>query len=196
MLNRGTSSLVVLVFALALAAPAAAQTYLLDVNGSPPGQNDAANPVVVPAIPAGTYDVSFIGIADGGQFDAINYWGSVSGCDGSGANCSTGYLHRVTCSIPGVGDVQINPLPEIWQTPALALANAPTGLSFEADAGDLECWIVDGNYSDNIGGISLQLDLRQVTVAIPTLGAAGLAALIAGLAVAALLLMRRRQRTA
>jgi hypothetical protein len=40
---------------------------------------------------AGTYQVSFIGIADGGQFDAWNPSGTVSGCNVSGANCAEGW---------------------------------------------------------------------------------------------------------
>ncbi len=44
---------------------------------------------------AGQYRVSFAGIADGGQFDAWNPTGTVSGCDTTGANCTNGWLLSV-----------------------------------------------------------------------------------------------------
>ncbi len=176
---------------LVASSTASAQTYFLDVSGSPPTVNDAANPVVVNSIPAGTYQVTFIGTGDGGQFDAVNYWGNVTGCDGSGANCSQGWLHRVTCDIPGTGTVTINPIPSIWQTQALALANAPSGLTFTSDAGDLSCWIIDDNYSDNQGGVSMQLDRLPSALEVPTLGLRGMVLLGAALLLGGLWTIRR-----
>jgi hypothetical protein len=49
---------------------------------------------------AGTYTVTFVGIADGGAYDAWNPFGAVSGCDGSGANCAEGYRNAFLITAP------------------------------------------------------------------------------------------------
>jgi hypothetical protein len=44
---------------------------------------------------AGTYDVSFIGVADGGTYNGYSPFGSNAGCDSNGANCSQGWIDAV-----------------------------------------------------------------------------------------------------
>ena len=141
---------------------------------------------------AGTYDVRYVGIADGGAYDAWNPWGFVAGCDGGGMNCGNGWI--VSSAIDfGHGTANFDSvdgyawtsakLPDdnrIYQTPGQALASAqsvpmlyaPLAQAFVAaayvdapapwqftlaQAQDVKFFLVDAPYTDNIGGVSLEV---------------------------------------
>ncbi|MCG8456985.1 MAG: hypothetical protein MI919_11950 [Holophagales bacterium] len=191
--SRRPVSLMVLLLltAFACASTASAQTYFLDLAAGNPAPNSPANPVVIPSIPEGIYDVTFVGTAQGALFDGWNAWGFVAGCDGNGANCTNGYFLAFACEVPGVGLVAIDPN-GIWQTPELSIANAPVGRSFEVTAaGDLVCYLIDNNYADNLGGSSFRLDRRLAVTEIPTLSSWGAMAFVLLLAAGALVFVRR-----
>lgn len=100
---------------------------------------------------AGTYDVTPIGKADGGDWNSWNAWGG-SVTDG------TGWINSYTLSSDQfqAGKIHIGDGIK-YETPLLALANA-IGTSFTlASAGDVDFYIRDSTYSDNWGGMSLNL---------------------------------------
>ncbi len=67
-----------------------ADAAIVNINSKTNGTN---NPIIL-TLSAGIYNVTPIGIADGGDYNAWNAWGNTSGCDGDGANCSMdGSIH-------------------------------------------------------------------------------------------------------
>jgi len=54
------------------------------------------------ALNAGTYTIKFIGTGEGGAYAGYSPWLSNSGCDGSGMNCSTGFIENLAIDF-GVG---------------------------------------------------------------------------------------------
>ena len=132
---------------------------------------------------AGSYSVTpFDNSAENDGFIAWNAWknNEVSGCDQDGANCARGWLtsyaFRIGSDAPvGVGRGR-------FDTPEKALLNAtPTTFTLASD-GTVEFFISDSNYSDNDGGVSLNVAPVPVPAAI---------GLLVG-AFAALGLVRRR----
>ncbi|MEM8931851.1 MAG: hypothetical protein AAGE94_11795 [Acidobacteriota bacterium] len=181
-----------IVLLLVGAASASAQPIFMDLAAGLPTPNSPGNPVTASDIEAGVYDVTFLSMADGGLYEGWNAWGTVTGCDGSGAGCSTGYFVAFACEVPGFGLTSVGAVTTtIWATPELAIANAPTDVSFEAEAGDLVCYILDNLYSDNLGGVSFRLDRRLPTVDVPTVGEVGLWVIGLLLGLAGIAVLRR-----
>jgi hypothetical protein len=71
---------------LGSAIPASAVTANLDAT------NSTGNTL---ALAAGTYNVSFIGVASGGTFNGYSPFSSNAGCDNTGSHCSQGWLDAV-----------------------------------------------------------------------------------------------------
>ena len=113
--------------------------------------NRAANPVVVP-LAAGTYDVTPIGVADGGAYNAWNAWGYVSLPD-------QGWINNYSLSSSEFAPYGVSDGGR-YATDLLALENA-LGTSFTlASAGNVNFYIGDSSYDDNIGGMSLSVTQR------------------------------------
>lgn len=86
---------------------------------------DATNPGGTSVLlSAGTYTVQIIGTSAGGSYDAWDPWsnGTVSGCDGSDANCSQGWTDRFTISFGGQTTQYYLPNSSYFATEALALS--------------------------------------------------------------------------
>ncbi|MFM6403532.1 MAG: hypothetical protein ACKPGT_02330, partial [Microcystis sp.] len=89
-------------------------------------------------LPAGDYKVEYIGIAQGGQYNAWNYrynyypyWSNQYQIDSSEFSFSTGRLS------------------ENWGNDTLALANAKNTTFVLKNAGNVTFWIYDTVYEDN-----------------------------------------------
>lgn len=119
---------------------------------------------------AGTYKITPIGIADGGQYDAWNAWGAgeFSDCDDLGL-CSRGYINSYSFGFVGqndfvteiatVGGSVADGTALAYQTPMLALANAGSWVFNLEHASRLYFYLRDGeiSYGDNVGGMSLRI---------------------------------------
>jgi hypothetical protein len=97
-------------------------------------------------LPAGDYKVEYIGVAQGGQYNAWNYrynyypwWSNQYQIDSSEFSFSTGRLS------------------ENWGSDTLALANAKNTTFVLTKDGNVTFWIYDTLYDDNTGGISLRV---------------------------------------
>jgi len=114
--------------------------------------NGTENPVIV-NLEAGTYDVTPIGIADGGAYNAWNPWGSVD------MYVNHGWVNPYSFSIDNIAYV-VSDISVRYETDLLALANA-SGTSFTLTSGNnVNFFIYDNWFIDNIGGISLNVEKR------------------------------------
>lgn len=148
------------------------------------------------AFAAGTYKITPIGIADGGQYDAWNAWGAgeFSGCDELG-QCSRGYLNSYSFGFVGendfvteiatVGGSVVEGTALAYQTPMLALINAESWIFNLERASSLYFYLRDGviSYGDNVGGMSLRIQ----TIPEPK----SICLLLTGLSLTALAVRRR-----
>ncbi len=102
----------------------------------------------------GIYKVEFIGIADGGKYDAWSAWSTTAGCDSDGLNCGRGFLNTAFFNSSQFAPVRIGGY-ERYLTAALALKHAK-GATFQLNTtANVEFFIKDNHYPDNRGGISL-----------------------------------------
>jgi len=113
--------------------------------------NTVANPFVVP-LTAGTYDVTPIGVADGGAFNAWNAWGYVNLPD-------QGWINNYSLSSNEFAPYGVSDGVR-YATDLLALENALATSFTLASAGNVNFYIGDSNYDDNIGGMSLFVTQR------------------------------------
>lgn len=150
---------------IGFAAGAQATVINLDYSGPVDHQVD---------LTAGTYEITPLGIADSALYDAVNFWGFVSGCDSSGENCANGW--RWTYSLgdaPGGGGSVVSSYSSTTTyadaLDALAAAKAAGPFQFTLAASQsLYFRFVDSNYSDNLGGASF--DLSSVIRTVPEPG--------------------------
>ena len=155
------------VFAAAASLVAAsAGAVVVDINSLANFNTANAVPVL---LAAGTYTVTPIS----GTYTAFNRFSTVSGCDGFGEHCATGWEHSYFITINGVttgygqgnGNGGIGPIVPgnaYYASAAQAFA-AASGASFTlASATTVGFSIFDDNIPDNIGGISL-----DVSAAVP-----------------------------
>ena len=139
-----------------LVAPAHAT--IVNVNAV---SNHEGNAVVL-ALGAGDYDVTPVGVADGGTYNAWSAWpGYVSGCDSAGENCTWGWLNLYYFSSPAFPQQSISS--GIYATDLLALSHAlPTSFTLTSPTA-VSFYIKDGTMGstsyDNLGGMSLSVDL-------------------------------------
>ncbi|HHJ13578.1 MAG TPA: hypothetical protein ENJ79_04265 [Gammaproteobacteria bacterium] len=123
--------------------------------------NNESNPISL-LLDAGAYDVTPIGITDGGVYDAWNAWngGQVTGCNSSGENCSTGWLNWYYFASSEFGEVSIWD-GDRYASPSLALANSISASFTLTSSATVNFYIIDGTNGsaawDNVGGISLKV---------------------------------------
>lgn len=111
---------------------------------------------------AGVYEVTVIGITGGGDYDAWNAWGQVN-CDQQGI-CVKGFVNNYAITVPNLFTKKIFSDGKRYQTAALALQNAINTSFRLTSTSQVEFWINDSNYSDNYGGISLQVKVPTPAV--------------------------------
>lgn len=152
-----------LVTCLLLAIPLCANALIIDLNAttSGGGPNSIGNPITITGLsPTDIISITQIGTASGGAYNAWNAWGFVSGCNPSGMGCSAGWLNSWsffvngdTTTARGVGSG------EIYATDLLALLNAATAAPITGIT-SISFYIGDDPYTDNLGGISLNVSVR------------------------------------
>jgi len=142
---------------------------------------DAQDPAgVTLALEAGSYELRYIGRAEGGLYDSWNSWGFVSGCGTTPGDCAAGWVNFV-----GIEGASL-PFTYRWDfmryaTPEAALDAAqgyfnPFTLTLASPA-TVRFFVPDFYYSDNTGGISLSLVPQIPEPGTVLLMAAGLGAL-------------------
>ena len=161
----------------AVATPAAAASILnLDarVNSGvkPPG---TPNPALVTTFLAqGTYQLSFVGPADGGLFTAATVWNPHPGtCNSQGSNCTQGWFNRASfffgqtlTSSTVVQSIGSSAQAFRFRTAALSLANATNSanaatftrtITVAAGGQHFSAYLNDTPTNDNHGGVSLAI---------------------------------------
>lgn len=153
---------------------------------------------------AGTYTIDPIGIISGGDFDAWNAWGkttctSLNGCRRNDIPKPLGWLNVYSFASADLTNVFINgsavtpnsgvtyyagPFNFSYPDPASALANAWSAQFTLASASVVSFSLPDSNLTDNLGGMSLDLNMvttqavpEPESIALIGLGLVGLAAI-------------------
>lgn len=170
---------------LCLGTAGAANAVIIDLNSL---TNDISNPVTISGISASSViDITPVGIGGGGLYDAWNAWGgAVVGCNGGGENCSQGWIHNWSFFVDADTSVISGRATTVYATPGQALAAAGSRLGITGIS-SISFFIPDSFYADNIGGVSLNIEISR-PVRVPEPG--GLA--LFGAAFALLGLTRRR----
>ncbi|MBD2387795.1 PEP-CTERM sorting domain-containing protein [Cylindrospermum sp. FACHB-282] len=156
-----TSTAIGLTMMQSNAAEAASFSQIINLN--PININNPNNPITL-NLSAGEYDVSYIGIADGGLYDGWNAWGGIiAGCNNEGNKCQKGWGNSYSISLNnqpangfGYGNGRFSTLSLARQNSALS----NTSFTLIND-GTANFFISDSYYADNIGGVSLKVEKVQ-----------------------------------
>jgi len=141
---------------LFILAPLTANAAVVDLNAL---TTTTANPVEL-NLTAGTYNVTPFA----GTFTSWNAWGPTSGCDNTGANCSRGWINNYSIDTPELGTFLVSDGGR-YATPELALMNAlSTTFTLLSDA-TVKFFISDTPYTDNVGGMSLNVSQVPIPAA-------------------------------
>jgi hypothetical protein len=144
-MKRNVLSVIILVTLISCCARA---DLTVNINAK---TNTTTNPVVV-FFEAGTYEVTPIGIADGGAYNAWSAW----------TPSSTGWLNRYSLSSDEFTSYTVGV--STYSTALLALENAlSTSFTLLSD-GNVNFFITDNPYYDNHGGMSLEISPAPIPV--------------------------------
>ena len=143
----------------ALFIPDIARASIININSR---TNTTTNPVIE-FFNAGTYEITPIGVADGGAYNAWNAWGYVS-------LPHSGWLNDYSLSSSEFSAFTIKDGVR-HATDMLALSNAISTSFTLASDDNVNFFITDNRgYSDNVGGISLSVDPVPIPGAVWLLG--------------------------
>ncbi|WP_119460294.1 PEP-CTERM sorting domain-containing protein [Rhodospirillaceae bacterium SYSU D60014] len=121
------------------------------------------------SLEAGTYQITPVGISEGGAFDALNVWGLVEGCDVWGENCLRGWQWRYQL-VDELNQIVSSAFFGLFSgsLDALAAAKAAGPFQFTLSSNQDVRFVYTGRlYHHNRGGISFDLT-RVETPAEPT----------------------------
>jgi hypothetical protein len=112
------------------------------------------------SLTAGTYSITPIGTANGGDYNAWYAWtNGVTGCDSNGENCSRGWIHSYGYESSEIGTVNVgsNGTDNRYATDLLALDHSLGSLFTLTSDAVVSFFIRDYPLTDNAGGISLDV---------------------------------------
>lgn len=157
------------------AMPAQAATTIVPVSGTANASLDGSNAVITRLI-AGTYTFKFV---DADSFLAFSRFSGSSGCDASGALCTTGFENSVRIALPngtllfGDGNASGGLGPQAtggyYNTAeqSFAASSKYTGtFTLVADA-DVGLYLYDDFLGDNRGGVSVAFNRADAAGAVP-----------------------------
>jgi hypothetical protein len=139
-------------------AQAASFTRILNLDAK---QTTTNKPISLD-LSAGVYSVDYIGINDGGMYDAWNPWGEgvTDFCNGNGEGCIKGWINSYRISFDGL--TKMFSSPSVYASASQAMQNAVnTSFTLASDT-QVDFFIGDGYYKDNGGGISLKLSSQSI----------------------------------
>lgn len=141
---------------LLILTPFSANAAVVNLNAL---TTTTANPVEL-NLTAGTYTVTPFE----GNYTSWNAWGPTAGCDNNGANCTRGWINNYSINTPELGTFLLSDGGR-YATPELALINAlSTTFTLLSDA-TVKFFISDAPYTDNVGGMSLNVSQVPVPAA-------------------------------
>lgn len=122
------------------------------------------------ALGAGTYTVTYAGVAGGGAYDAFNYWGEVVGCNGQGTDCDRGWSNHFAIDFgggtgTGYGLATVGGVREVFDTAGRALSEYSSRTLQSASLAQ-----IGGNANYFMAGGNAYVDVNQPITF--TLGAA------------------------
>lgn len=109
---------------------------------------------------AGTYNVN----AFAGTFTSWNAWGTTTGCNAAGANCSKGWINSYSIETPETGVMLITDGVR-YSTSQLALLNSISATFTLLSDATVKLFINDSNFKDNVGGMSLNVSAVPIPAA-------------------------------
>ncbi len=130
-------------------------------------QDTISNPISL-NLSAGVYSVDYIGMNDGGMYDAWNAWGDgvTEFCNQNGEGCIKGWFNSYRISFDGFTNMFSGS--SVYATASQAMQNAvDTSFSLVSDT-KVNFFIGDSNYKDNVGGVSLKLSASSQSIPEPT----------------------------
>jgi len=125
---------------------------------------------------AGVYSVDYIGIDDGGMYDAWNAWGEgvTDFCNRNGEGCIKGWINSYRISFDGLTNMFSSS--SVYASASQAMQNAvDTSFTLESDT-KVKFFIGDSYYKDNSGGVSLKLSSQSIPEPTTKLGLLALGA--------------------
>ena len=154
--------------ALVLSFATSAQAVIIDLDSTTPGPNDINNPITLAGLDTSdTVNITQIGMAGGGIYDAWNPWNNTVGCDRFAENCTNGWVSNWSYFTNGDTSTATGVIgPDIYASALLALANAPAVAPLTGFT-SISFYIGDSFYGDNVGGVSLSATVRPGTPSVP-----------------------------
>lgn len=147
------SKKIFILLGLLIMAPISVNAATVNLNAS------ISNNAVKLDLIAGTYNVT----PTSDQYTAWNAWGTTKSCNDSGKSCRKGWINNYSITTPTETIFSSDHVR--YATPELALMNAlSTSFTLLTDA-TVTFFISDKPYTDNLGGISLNVSQVPIPAA-------------------------------